>query len=235
MKTKKTEIEARSSGSSTTGMKDMYTPEDCIKYGRPEPSPCPAWGIRLSRADIIHGSTKEGNQLRRTITPWFTGINEDHKSLENPDCMNWKELSKCHRHLTGPTKESLGDKPRQGVAGIRFPAAVPIKSLYSLPQALVGIKKWTDPDVISERNILLGPDDKKALEMAKDMQQQLVDIYKLGFLLIKAKERAAFQNRSFFVGNEVELIPEEEITSDEESEEEEDITLDEEFFVGNEV
>ena len=54
-------------------------------------------------------------------------------------------------------------------------------------------------------------------------------------LLIKAKERAAFQNRSFFIGNEVELIPEEEITSDEESEEEEEITLGEEFFVGNEL
>ena len=156
LKKPKLRLDLLASGSSTTGMKDMYTPEDCIKYGKPAPSPCPAWGIRLSRADIIHGSTKEGNQLRRTITSWFTGINKDHKSLENPDCMNWKELSKCHRHLTGPTKESLGDKPQQGVAGIRFSAAVPIKSLYSLPQTLVGIKKWTDPDRLA--TVWSGPD-----------------------------------------------------------------------------
>ena len=135
----------------------MYTAEDCLKFGK---APCPAWGIQLSQSDIIHGSTKEGNQLRRVISPWFTGINKDHKSLENLDCMNWEELSKCHKDLTRPTKESLGDGPRKGVAGIRFPGALPIKSVYSLPQALVGIKKWNDPDVIFERNILLGPDDK---------------------------------------------------------------------------
>ena len=117
--------------------------------------------------------------------------------------MNWEELSKYHKDLTGPTKKSLGDEPRKGVAGIRFPGPIPIKSVYSLPQALVGIKKWTDPDVIFERNILLGPDDKQALGMAKGMQQHLVNTYKHVFLLMEVRERVAFQNRSFFVGNDV--------------------------------
>ena len=183
-------------------MKGMYTAEDCKKFGKPEPVPCRAWGIRLSCSNIVHGSTKEGTTLRRVIAPWFTGINEDHQSLENPDCMNWEELTKCHRDLTGLTKESLGDEPRKGVAGIRFPGALPIRSVYSLPQALVGIKKWTDPDVIFERNILLGPDDKKALEMAEDMRQHLLDTYKNVFLLMEVRERSAFQNQSFFVGND---------------------------------
>ena len=116
--------------------------------------------------------------------------------------MNWEELSKCHKDLIGPTKKSLGNEPRKGVAGIRFPGALPIKSVYFLPQALDGIKKWTDPDVIFERNILLGPDDKRALEMAKGMQQHLVDTYKYVYLLMEVRERAAFQNRSFFVGND---------------------------------
>jgi hypothetical protein len=202
-------------------MKDMYTAEDCLKFGKPEPAPCPAWGIRLSRSNIVHGSTKEGNVLRRVISPWFTGINEDHKSLENPDCMNWEELSKCHKDLTGPTKESLGDNPRKGVAGIRFPGALPIRSSYSLPQALVGIKKWTNPDVIFERNILLGPDDEQALEMAKNMQQQLLDTYKRRHSLMEVREREAFQNRSFFVGSDtlgheeelLPVLPDEEIDS----------------------
>jgi hypothetical protein len=108
--------------------------------------------------------------------------------------MNWAELSKCHKDLTGPTKESLGDESRKGVAGIRFPGAIPIKSVYSLPQALVGIQKWTDLDVIFEKNILLGPKDKQALEMAKGMQQHLVDTYKHIFPLMEVRERVAFQN-----------------------------------------
>jgi hypothetical protein len=199
-------------------MKGMYTTKDSLKFGKPEPAPYPAWGIRFSQSNIIYGSTKEGNQLRRTISPWFTGINKDHKSLENPDCMNWEELSKCHKELTGPTKESLGDEPRKGVAGIRFPGAILIKSVYSLPQALVGIKKWTDPDVIFERNILLRPDDKRALEMAKGMRQHLVNTYKHIFPLMEVRERVAFQNRLFFVGNDVserekDLMPDEESDS----------------------
>ena len=104
------------------------------------------------------------------------------------------------------------------MAGIQFPGAMPIKSVYSLPQALVGIKKWTDPDVIFEQNILLGPDDKQALEIAKNMQQYLVDIYKHIFPLIEVRERAAFQKHSFFIGNdtlgqEENLIPDEEFDS----------------------
>ena len=132
--------------------------------------------------------------------------------------MNWEELSKCHKDLTGPTKESLGDEPRKGVAGIRFVGTLLIKSIYSLPQALVGIKKQTDPDVIFERNILLGPDDKWALEMAKGMQQHLVDTYKYVYPLMEIRERAAFQNWSFFVGNDT-LGQEEDLMPDEESEE----------------
>jgi hypothetical protein len=87
------------------------------------------------------------------------------------------------------------------VLPVRFPGALLIKSVYSLPQALVGIKKWTDPDVV-ERNILPGPDDKQALEMAKGMQQHLVDTYKYVYPLMEVRKRAAFQNRSFFVGND---------------------------------
>ena len=127
--------------------------------------------------------------------------------------MNWEQLSKCHKDLIGPTKESLGDEPRKGVAGIRFPGALPIRSIYSLPQALVGM---TDPDVVFERNILLSPDDKRALEMAKGMQQHLVDTYKHIYPLMEVRERAAFQNRSFFVGNDT-LGREEDLMPDEES------------------
>ena len=79
-------------------------------------------------------------------------------------------------------------------------------------------KKWTNPDVIFEQNILLGPDDKQALEMAKGIQQHMVDTYKHVYLLMEIRERAAFQNQSFFIGNntlgqEGELIPDEESDS----------------------
>jgi hypothetical protein len=61
--------------------------------------------------------------------------------MENLDCMNWEELSSCHKDLTSPTKESLSDHPKKGIAGVRFLEAIPIRSAYSLPQALVGLKE----------------------------------------------------------------------------------------------
>ena len=53
-------IDSRVSSRSTTDMKGMYTAEDRVRFGRPVPASCPAWGIRLSRLDIIHGSSNEG-------------------------------------------------------------------------------------------------------------------------------------------------------------------------------
>jgi hypothetical protein len=103
----------------------------------------------------------------------FTAINGDHLSMENPDCMNWEELSSCHRDMVGPIKESLGDQPRKGLTGVRFLGAIPVRSAYSLPQALVGLKQWTDPDIIFECDIFLGSDDHQALELAKNIQKQL--------------------------------------------------------------
>jgi hypothetical protein len=51
--------------------------------------------------------------------------------------------------------------------------------------------------------------------MAKNMQQHHVDTYRHVYPLIEVRERSAYQNRSFFVGNdasrqEEDLIPDEE-------------------------
>jgi len=117
-------------------------------------------------------------------------------------------------HLRGSVR--CAPTTRKGVAGIRFPRAILIKSVYSLPQALVGIKKWADLDVVFERNIFFGLDDKQALEMAKGMQQHLVGTYKHVFPLMEIRERAVFQNHLFFVGNDA-LEQEEDLIPDEES------------------
>ena len=218
VQTKKDTINSRVSPRSTTDMKGMYTAEDEDRFGKLEPAPCPAWGVRLSRADIIHGSTSKGTQLRRVIFPWFMAIKADHKTMENPDCMGWEELAQCHRDLIGPAKESLGNRPREGVAGVRFPGAIPMRSAFSLPQALVGLKKWTDQDVIFERNILLGPDDNQALRLAENIRNQLIDMYKCLHPLIEAREQLAYGDQSFFAENHPAQRPDEDISLDEDSE-----------------
>jgi hypothetical protein len=217
VQTKRDAIDSRVSPHSTTDMAGTYTAEDKIRFGRPKPAPCPAWGIRLSRADIIHGSTAKGNLLRRVISPWFMAIKDDHETMENPDCMGWEELARCHRDLVGPAKESLGDRPREGVAGVQFPGAVPVRSAFSLPQALVGLKKWTDPGVMYERNILLGPDDDQALQLAETIRNQLVDTYKCLYPLMEAREQEVYRDQSFFAENHVAQGVDEDVDLDEDS------------------
>ena len=86
---------------------------------------------------------------------------------------------------------------------MRFPGAIPIRSAYSVPQALVSLKEWTKLDVIFERNILLGLDDNQALELAKNIRNQLVDTYMYLYPLMEFRERQAFGNRSSFAENNV--------------------------------
>jgi hypothetical protein len=38
------------------------------------PRPCPAYGLRLTRPEIIHGSTLTSNRTRRVIYTWLTAI-----------------------------------------------------------------------------------------------------------------------------------------------------------------
>jgi hypothetical protein len=144
-------------------------------------------------------------------------VKDDHETMENPDCMDWEELARCHRDLVGPAKESLGDRPREGVAGVRFPGAIPVRSAFSLPQALVGLKKWTDPGVIYERNILLGPDDDQALQLAETIRNQLVDTYKCLYPLMEAREQGVYRDQSFFAENLVAQGVDEDVDLDEDS------------------
>ena len=60
-------------------------------------------------------------------------VKDDHETMENPDCMDWEELARCYQDLVRLAKESLGDRPREGVAGVRFPRAIPVRSAFSLP------------------------------------------------------------------------------------------------------
>jgi hypothetical protein len=53
---------------------------------------------------------------------------------------------------------------------VRFLGAIPVRSAYSIPQALVSLKEWTELDVIFKRNILLGLDDNQALKLAKNIR-----------------------------------------------------------------
>ena len=82
---------------------DIYLSSDKKKYGNFIPAVCGPGDIRVSRAEIIHGSisNKEGKAEteRWVVNPWFVAIQPDHETLDVQECGTWTTLGRAHRDL----------------------------------------------------------------------------------------------------------------------------------------
>ena len=77
----------RESTDTTTGLKTLYTKEDEATFGPFVSVPCSQYGVRFTRADIVHGTTPSAREPRRTILPWFSRINSDYIHLEKKNAL----------------------------------------------------------------------------------------------------------------------------------------------------
>jgi hypothetical protein len=148
----------------TTDASKSYTTKDKRTFGKPLPYPCPAFGVRFTHPGNVHGSTKVTRRQRRVIYTWHTSIAANHQDLEIPGQHTWDELVACHRDLEAPTQGVGGESVTHSRPPFRFPAAIVMNSSSALCDALIGRRKWTDPSVMYEANILLGNDDDAALQ-----------------------------------------------------------------------
>ena len=99
------------SAGATTNCTSQYTSQDRADWRHPVPSPCPAFGLRLTLPQIIHGSTSTSHSRRRIIFPWHTAIQPDHITLGNPVTLYWEQIVACQRELEAPTKTVNGETP----------------------------------------------------------------------------------------------------------------------------
>jgi hypothetical protein len=101
---------ARGEGSTgfTTNCSTTYRKEDRDKWGKPVPVPCPAFGLRITRPDIIHGSTSQASVRRRTLFAWYKVLEEDCQTFKGSGSLTWTDVSTCHRDLVIPLEEPSG-------------------------------------------------------------------------------------------------------------------------------
>ncbi|KAI9765327.1 MAG: hypothetical protein M1839_005527 [Geoglossum umbratile] len=182
----------------TTNCSASYRAEDRRDWGEPEPSPCPAFSIRVTRPEIIHGSTPFSNRRRRTLNPWYSGILENHEDSEIHGTLSWSELAACHRDLEAPAREPSGQTPRYGLLGFRFPGSIVMEGSSALGDALVGKRKWTDPQVVKERDILLGGDDENARVYVAAVREKMIARYREAYGQLEETERKFFGEHSYF-------------------------------------
>jgi hypothetical protein len=87
------------------GMEKLWEAEDTEVYGDFVPVPCGRGDVRVTLPEIPHGSTKTIAGLdtrRRTLLPWFVGVHEDGKTLDNEESENWDDLAAAHISQKAP-------------------------------------------------------------------------------------------------------------------------------------
>ncbi len=177
----------------------LYAAEDKEDFGRFVPVPCTRGSIRISRPEIVHGSTAVSTLRRRTVFPWFTGIREDHDTLDNEESESWSELSAYHRDMIACTKTPSGYS--SGVYGrpeSKFPAAIRLPSTSAVGDALIGARRWDDASVLKERDVLLGGDDEAAWDFVRFTRQRILSNLQEAFEQLKQLEPAQFGKNAFF-------------------------------------
>ena len=196
----------------TTDSKKRYLHHDRKKFGQSIPAPCPSSGVRLTRPDIIHGSTSKMPRRRRVLYSWHTAIQTDLKTLEIPGQLTWDEVSNCHLNMVAPTRGVGGEAITHSLPPYRFPAAIAMESVSPLCDTLIGRRNWNDIEVFMERDIILGEDDAAALEYISQIREKLLASYLQAASKLEKIERFVFGVNSFFANNGVR--PEEQMMSD---------------------
>jgi hypothetical protein len=192
----------------TTGLANAFTAEE-LKEWPLQPCPCPAYGIRISNAQTPHGShgptelpadsTEEPtDHRRRTCSAWHSAFDKEHQKLDIDDTLSHPDLTRCHLYLEVPSREPSGQTPKYGAPDYRFPASVVLGSISPIGDALVGRRKYTDPEVQRDLKILFGSDREAAAKLVKQHQDEAVRQYFVAYKKMEALEREIFGENSYF-------------------------------------
>ena len=129
----------------------IYTMKDKISYGSHVPIVCGPGDIRVSKAEILHGSTATGTKkavahnIRYVVNPWFVGVQPDHLTLDVPQEGTWETISQTHRDLTTLKATRSGQTNIHGQPVGKFPGSVPLNYISHLSDTLVGRSRCNDP------------------------------------------------------------------------------------------
>jgi len=121
----------------------MYTKEIAEAIGGPDWTavPCKRGYARITVPHLLHGATGDATTVRRTIFPWFVGIQKDHKALEVVEGGTWSKLSIAYRDQRSLPATPSSFPNKYGAIPFRFPASISINGLSPVSDALVSAKR----------------------------------------------------------------------------------------------
>jgi len=90
------------------------------------------------------------------MLPWFVSLSDDLQQLETLESGTWTELAEAHRDLLPAKSTPSGLSNRYNKVFYAFPAVITIFSLGILSDAIICRAKWNNPNILHERDIMLG-------------------------------------------------------------------------------
>jgi hypothetical protein len=175
--------------------------------------PCKRGAIRITRPEIVHGSASNAIRRRRVVFVWHCGIRDDHETLDLEEAERWDDLVRCHQGFQAPEKSTSGEGFRYGRPPFPFPGTTKLGTTSMVGDAMVGARRWDDPRVIEERDILLGNDANAAWKLVEDTRARLKEEFLKAFPFIRMAEIRAYGARSFYRNLGRERPPPEEDTN----------------------
>jgi hypothetical protein len=116
----------------------MFTPDDAKKLDVGwKRVPCRCGEVRVTLPYIPHSADSPTASTRRTMLPWFVGLQDNREALEVIKGGTWSDLAAAHRDLVSPIATPSGLANWYGAIPYRFPAAVEVAGLGALSDALV--------------------------------------------------------------------------------------------------
>ena len=176
----------------------IYSPEDAAIYGKFITVKCRRGDVRMTKAQIIHGSTGKGMRVRRVVFPWLVGLEEDHEAFEMSGVSPWSEVSAAHRDMAAMNKGPTGQAHRFGLGEGRFAGSVEMRGISALGDALVGARRWDSGTVLKERNLVLGLDDEAAWKHVESVRREMKKRWIECFIAMVQVEEEAFGESSYF-------------------------------------
>ena len=156
--------------------------------------------ISTFNLQLTPSSTLRPAYKGRVLQGWYCAIDDQHNLIGSDDdsTLTWSGIAACHRDLEAPDRDINGQTPWFGRPDYRFPGSVVLQSSSALGDALVGRRKWTDPQVVEERDVLLGSDREKSLRYVTAVRARLLARYEEAYGLLQLTERAAFGKVSYW-------------------------------------
>ncbi|KAI9753313.1 MAG: hypothetical protein M4579_005232, partial [Chaenotheca gracillima] len=188
------------SATGTINCQQRYGAEERRRWGPPVPEPCPEYGLRLTRPELIHDSSPTATSPRRTVFAWHMAFPDgtSQRTLV-PGALDWHQLAQCHRELRVPEREPSGQPPKHRIPCPEdFRGAVLLPAPDPLGEALRGARSWDDFLVREQCDILLGDDDEAAWRLVRDMRRRLVAAFETTWDAMKAQECEAYGNHAYF-------------------------------------